>query len=651
MSLLPAVDVKELVRSKTDLVALIGETVALQPRHGGRLFVGLCPFHDDHNPSFNVNPERQSYRCWVCQEGGDCFSYVMAYEKVGFREALVSLASRAGVELPKYGPSERQNPDEKAQLLEALIWAEAEFHRFLTQGALAERARKYLKERHFTEQTIQDFRLGYCPEVWDWLIERARGRFTADMLALAGLAKANASRAGHHDFFVDRVMFPIHDERGRVISFGGRILPDSRIENTGKYMNGTDTPVFHKSKVIFGFDKARHAIRKTDTAVVTEGYVDCIKAHQAGVLNAVGTLGTALTETHVSILKRSARRVVLVYDGDKAGKDAALRAIEKFLAQDVDLRILTLPDELDPDEFLDAHGVTAFEGLIEQAPEAWEYHLRHSLKAHGDSVDGRLRALDEMLNLLTIVPGMAGTVRENVLVARVAQRLNVREELGRRRLQELRTGGASPSRRKLSADESPVADESAARREAILSLQRHPRKDDLLESELLQILFTAPHTIGQIRQTVGIDDFHNEATRELLAVAYDLWDHGDFPEFSRILSALECPHLKSLAVWIDDQAAARKLADQLTQDAVNRSNEAPQGAAAGLIADVCSGGLLQQVLKELEWRREVERQRASQGQVAAQLESSSGLSPELRLLLEQQASFHQQRVLKRVHSS
>ncbi|OYW20284.1 MAG: DNA primase, partial [Planctomycetales bacterium 12-60-4] len=555
MSLLPAVDAKELVRSKTDIVALIGESVALQPRNGGRLYVGLCPFHDDHSPSFNVNPERQSYICWVCHHAGDCFSFVMEYEKVGFREALVALAERAGVELPKFAGGDKPKLDEKAALLEALAWADGEFHRFLTQGALAERARLYLKDRQFSEATIRDFHLGYCAGTWDWLVERARGKFSGDLLARAGLAKPNEPpRQGYRDAFVDRVMFPIHDERGRVISFGGRILPDSQIQNTGKYINGTDTTVFHKSKVIFGFDKARDAIRKTGTAVVTEGYVDCIKAHQAGVLNAVGTLGTALTETHVSILKRSASRVVLVYDGDKAGKDAALRAIEKFLAQDVDLRILTLPDELDPDEFLDAHGVTAFEGLIQQAPEAWEHHLRHSLKAHGDSVEGRLRSLDEMLNLFTVVPGLAGTVRENMLVARVAQRLNVREEVTRRRLQELRTGRASAPRRKLSADESPVADEAAARKEAILSLQRHPRKDDLLETELLQILFTAPHTIEQIRQTVGIDDFHNEATRELLAVCYDVWDHGDLPEFSRVLSALECPQLKSLAVWIDEQA-------------------------------------------------------------------------------------------------
>lgn len=635
--MLPDVDVKELVRSKTDIVALIGESLSLQPRHGGRLYVGLCPFHEDHNPSFNVNPERQTYRCWVCQKGGDCFSYVMEYDHVGFREALEMLARRAGVDLPKHGQTDPKAANEKATSYEVLAWAEQEFHRFLQQGHEAQRARDYLKSRHFHEETLRTYKLGYAAEGWDWLLQRARNRFTPDQLAKAGLAKPqDPPRTGYRDAYVDRVMFPIHDERGRVISFGGRILPDSRIQNTGKYINGADTPVFHKSQVIFGLDKARDAIRKTGTAVVTEGYVDCIKAHQAGVLNAVGTLGTALTETHVSLLKRSARRVVLVYDGDSAGQMAAVRAVEKFLAQDVDLRILTLPDELDPDEFLDAHGVAEFEQLIERAPEAWEFQVRHSLQHFGSSVDGRLQALDELLTLLTIVPGMSGSVRESLLLGRISQRLGIQEEVSRNRLRELRSDRAVGARRKVSAVGAATAEDQAGRREAIVSLQQRPRKDDLLEAEILQVLFTSPHTIERVRQEVGTDDFQNEATRELLATCFDVWEHGILPEFSRVLSALECPLLKSLAVWIDEQATARNLSDLLAQDVANpnRTNSAT--------------GLFEQLLSDLKWRREVQRQRELRGHVAEQLQSGSGLSPELKELLERQTSFHQQRVAKKV---
>lgn len=644
MSSLSNADVKELVRSKTDIVALIGETLALQPRHGGRLYVGLCPFHEDHNPSFNVNPERQTYRCWSCNEGGDCFSYVMKAESLGFREALEFLANRAGVELPQHGPQDRQSRDEKAALYEVLLWAVGEFQRGLAQEIRGARARKYLKERNFTQETLSRFQIGYAAEGWDWLLERARGRFTPEVLVRAGLAKANdPPRGGHRDAYVDRVMFPICDERSRVISFGGRILPDSQIQNTGKYINGTDTPVFHKSKVIFGFDQAREAIRKTGTAIVTEGYADCIKAQQAGVLNAVGTLGTALTETHVSILKRSASRVVLVYDGDKAGQDAAVRAVERFLAQDVDLRILTLPDELDPDEFLEEHGVDAFENLITQAPEAWEYFLQRCLATHGKTVEGQRQALDEMLQLLTVVPGLSGSVRETVLLSRVAQRLRVREEMVRSRLREMRTGRKVSPARKVPAADVLESDDAANRRASAVSLQQSRQKDDLLETEILQVLWTAPHTIQQIRQEVGTDDFRNEAARELLATCFDMWDHGELPEFGRVLAALECPHLKSLAVWIDEQATARRVADLLMQEAANRSNEAPSGEQ--------TGGLLQQLLRDITWRREVERQRSSLIQSAGELEQSTGLNLQLRELLARESHFHQRRASRNPPSS
>jgi DNA primase len=356
-------DIKELVRSRTDLIALVGESVALHSQRGGRMFKALCPFHDDHNPSMEVNPERQTYRCWVCNKGGDCFSWVMEYEGVGFREALVSLANRAGVEIPKYQGHRDEGPtvNDKSSLYEVMAWAETEFHRFLLNAAQAERAREYLRSRHFSKATIEEYRLGYHPDSWEWIQERARNKFSQEQLLAARLIQERDKGNGYYDLFLDRVLFPIQDERGRCVAFGGRQLPDSKYNSGGKYFNSPEGILFHKSKLIFGLNKARDAIRKTGTAVVMEGYVDCIKAHQAGVLNAVATLGTALTEQHVAFLKRLAERVVLVYDGDDAGQKAAVKAVEKFLAQDVDLRVLTLPENLDPDEFLDAHGTDAFE--------------------------------------------------------------------------------------------------------------------------------------------------------------------------------------------------------------------------------------------------------------------------------------------------
>ncbi len=639
-------DIKELVRSHTDLVALVGESVALHSQRGGRQFKALCPFHDDHNPSMEVNPERQTYRCWVCNKGGDCFSWVMEYEGVNFREALVSLANRAGIEIPKYSGHQDCGPtvNDKASLCEVLAWAETEFHRYLLQAAQAERAREYLKSRRFSKETIELYRLGYHPDSWEWIQERGRDKFSLERLIAARLIKERDEGGGHYDLFVDRVLFPIHDERGRTVAFGGRVLPDSRYNSGGKYFNSPESTVFQKSKLIFGLDKARDAIRKTGTVVVMEGYVDCIKAHQAGVLNAVATLGTALTEQHVSFLKRLAERVVLVYDGDDAGKNAAVKAVEKFLAQDVDLRVLTLPESLDPDEFLDAHGTDKFESLISQAPEAWDVRYRHCVSHFGTStVTARLKVLDEMLGLLANSPGLNGTTKENVLVAQLAQRLAITESDARRQLRELRGRTASANAmRKVTAGESTESAEVIARRAAVVSVQQRQKTDDLLECELLQLLFTAPHIIGWVRQEIGVDDLQNTALRDLLGVCFDLADQGEPLEFSRVLAQLECPHLKSLAVWIDVQAAARDVAGKLAQDAATASQ-----AGGGTTAP---SSLVQNVVDGLKWRRQQATHAAVQGVLAQRIEPGTQLDPELRELLQRAANFHQQRATRKLPS-
>jgi len=340
-------DFKERVRSQTDLVGLIGESVALQAVRGGRDFIGLCPFHDDHTPSFHVYPDRQYYRCWACNEGGDCYSFVMKRERLEFREALEMLARRANLEMPKSFRQSSVEPSEKATSNDALAWAEREFHECLLTAPFAAKARDYLASRGFTAETIKRFRLGYHPDNWEWLLGRAgRGvsgkRFTPEQLLAAGLAMKRKDGVSYFDCFEDRVMFPIHDNKGAPVGFGGRVLPGASDAAGGKYINSNESPVFAKSRMLFAFHHAREAIVKAETAVVMEGYTDCIMAHQCGLPNAVASLGTALTEQQVALLKRFARKVVLVFDSDEAGQKATERALTKFLAQEVDLRILTL---------------------------------------------------------------------------------------------------------------------------------------------------------------------------------------------------------------------------------------------------------------------------------------------------------------------
>lgn len=631
---------KELVRSRTDIVQLIGESVSLQPQQGGRVFKGLCPFHDDHNPSFQVNPERQSYKCWVCNEGGDCFSFVMKHDNLGFPETLEFLARRAHLEMPaklRRGPAESSH---KPQLYDVLTWAQEEFHNCLLASAAGERARKYLHERGFTQATISRCKFGYSPDDWEWLIRRAKGRFDVELLFDARLVSKRTEGGGCFDFFRDRVLFPIHDERSRVVAFGGRILPDNKYENAQKYLNSVDSVIFHKSRLCFGLAWAREAIKKSKTVLVTEGYTDCLKVQQAGLMNAVATLGTALTDSHVTLLKRLASKVVLVYDGDKAGKDAAERSLSKFLAQDVDLRILTLPGDLDPDEFVTAHGAKALEKLIDSAPEVAEYELRVLIGRHGtETIDARMRILDGMLQLLIMSPGIVGTVKEDMLIGRLPQRLGLSESDVRRRLKEMR--GEHQNRlirtteRRVSATE-PTGESPQHRwRPAILSLQQTQSKDDLLECELLQLLFTSPDIVDAVRREIGTDDFKNEVLQELLTVCFDLSDDGQLPSFDKVLTRLECPDLKGLIVWIDEQAREREIAIRLAQDAAREGDDS-------------FNGLLRQVLDGLKWRRTQDSHRAAQGRLIERPRESASLTQETLDLLKQASQFHQRRSSRKV---
>jgi len=548
---------KELVRSRTDIVGLIAENVGLQAQRGGRDFVGLCPFHEDHRPSFHVYPDRQSFRCWVCNEGGDCFSFVMRQERVDFREALEMLASRAQLELPaKFRAPGSQTPDNKSRLYEIMVWAEQEFHHCLLTSPAADRARQYLAERRLTEETIRQFRLGYHPAEWEWLQDRARGKYSQEQLATLRLIAPRENGQGYYDYFRDRVLFPIRDNRGRPVALGGRILPGAA-ENAGpKYFNSHEHPLFNKSSLLYGFDRARESICKTETAVVVEGYTDCILAHQHGVTNVVGTLGTALAETHVVALKRFARKVVLVYDGDAAGRAAAERSLPKFLAHEVDLRVLTLPGNVDPADYLVEQGAEAFNELLSESVEAWEQKLQATVARFGmDSIDSRSRVLQEMLGVLKLVRpqaghGLAGTwqLREQVILGKLSQRLGIAEEIVRQQLQDLRSRPAT---------ESVMPDKQQAGAMPPDGHEPFPQKPSVSEQaerELLAILFRAPESVAEVRQQIVASDFTNLHLRELLELCFKVAEQGMAPSYERITAVLEDYRLKRLAALIDEHA-------------------------------------------------------------------------------------------------
>ncbi len=381
MSSAQAYDIKERVRQAVDIVELVGSY--LQLRREGRNYKALCPWHDDTRPSLHVNPERQSFKCWVCDIGGDIFSFVMKMENVEFPEALAMLAERAGIALKPSRGGKSADTDEKRALYQAMAWAEERFHKCLLSAPEAEPARRYLADRQISADSIERFRLGYAPDRWDWLIKQALStEITTKVLETVGLIIRKDGGGGHYDRFRGRVLFPIRDVQGRPVALGGRILPQAAAEAaaapaaTGaKYINSPETPLFSKSSMLYGMDSARDAIARTKVSVIMEGYTDTIVARQFGFDNTVAVLGTALGEGHIRLLRRFADSITLVLDGDEAGQRRANEILGLFVAEQVDLRIVTLPDGLDPADFLLQRGAEAFRQFLDGAVDAVEHKL------------------------------------------------------------------------------------------------------------------------------------------------------------------------------------------------------------------------------------------------------------------------------------
>ena len=353
MSFIPNND-RDRVLEATDLVGLMGEHVVL--RQKGREHVGLCPFHDDQSPSLHVVSHKGTpfYKCFACGEGGNAFDFVINYHKMSFIEALRFLAERAGIELTPRTRNESPGNDEpqssRSEVLAANELAAMYFSAVLKHEKAGRPCRDIIEARGISQDMVERFAIGATTTRWDGFITFARKRQLSEQaMRDAGLAKQSHAGAGLRDAFINRLIFPIHDPLGRAIAFGGRQIDP---EEQPKYLNSAESPVFSKSKTLYGFHLARKAIDEANCAIVTEGYTDVIALHQAGIEHAVATLGTALTRDHAKVLQRHCDSVILLFDGDAAGQKAADRAVEVFFAEPIDVRICILPDDADPDELL-----------------------------------------------------------------------------------------------------------------------------------------------------------------------------------------------------------------------------------------------------------------------------------------------------------
>ena len=364
---------REQIRAASDVVEIIGAIVPL--KRAGANWIGLCPFHREKTPSFNVSPSRQMFRCFGCGKGGDVFRFVMDYENITFPEAMRRLAERAHIVIEEDNtPGASDSRALKDKLLTIHEQITQRWQNALTTDAGSQIARDYIAKRRVPEEMVKLFRIGYAPDSWDDTVNWARSKdFDLELVAQAGLIIKREGGEGYYDRFRGRLMFPICDEQGRVVAFSGRVL--SGDEKMAKYVNSPETLIFTKGRVIFGLDKAKRAILDRQVAVVCEGQLDMIACYGAGVENTVAPQGTAFTAEHARILKRYTKEVVLCFDSDNAGQKAAVRALDDLIHSGLAIRVASMPTPHDPDSYVKEFGAEAFNELIAKAVGFFDFYL------------------------------------------------------------------------------------------------------------------------------------------------------------------------------------------------------------------------------------------------------------------------------------
>jgi len=428
-------ELKEEIKSRNRLEDVVGAYVAL--KRSGKSLVGLCPFHNEKTPSFSVSPSKQLYYCFGCGAGGDVFDFVMQYERLDFVEAVKQLAARAGIvlDIDDETPIKSRVRLTRETLLEINKLA-AQYYRYrLVNSKLAAEARDYLASRGVSAESAERFSLGYALDKWDDLYTLLKKRgFSDESIIESGLVKM--TRASAYDVFRDRIVFPIRDVNGRVIGFGGRVLP-SKGDSQPKYINSPETPLFNKSKTLYGIELARDSIKRLERAVIVEGYMDVISCHQHGFTNVVASLGTSLTTEQAWLLSRYAPEVVILYDADTAGQEATLRGLELLRRVGLRVKVAVLSRGHDPDSFLKEYGARALDDLLESALNLTEYRI-NAIVNETDLSDASLKA-EASRRCIEVLIDVIDPIERSEYSKYAAYRLRVDEEVFAREVERAST--------------------------------------------------------------------------------------------------------------------------------------------------------------------------------------------------------------------
>jgi DNA primase len=411
----------ERVKQQADIVRVVGEYVRLKKT--GKDFSGLCPFHQEKTPSFTVSPIKQIFYCFGCGKGGDIFNFVMEMERCEFPDALRIVAEKCGISIPKPKPSspaERTQSSVRATLVEMHREAQTFFVNQLQGTAEGKLARAYLDDRGLDKAAIDRFGIGYAPSGGDLLLRHLKGKYVEKLLAESGLVSREQNGSRLFDRFRRRITFPIANEAGKIVAFGCRAMGDDQ----PKYLNSPETPIYSKSNLLYHLDRAKEALRRSDFAVLVEGYMDAIAVARAGISNVVASCGTSLAEPQIKLLGRFTKRVIVNYDPDTAGQAATERSIAILLEQDFEVRVLALPGKADPDKFIREQGADAYMKLVKESPPYVDYLIARARQMDMSTAEGKLHAVNFLLPYVQKIPNR---ILRSEWATRIAQQLRLDE--------------------------------------------------------------------------------------------------------------------------------------------------------------------------------------------------------------------------------
>lgn len=502
----------ERLQSEADIVNIISGYIPLKP--AGRNFKALCPFHQEKTPSFMVSPEKQIYHCFGCGAGGGVISFIRDYERVDFAEAVKILAEKVGLPLPEVRLD--QKLISKHKILYQINSTATEYFWRKLKSPIGKKAWSYLQQRGIDKEIIDSFKLGYATPEWEGLLRYLTQKgFDQKDIERTGLVLPRQS-GGYYDRFRDRIMFPIFDLKGRPVGFGGRILGQED-KKEAKYINSPQTEIFDKSHLLYGLDRAKEEVIKTEKIIIVEGYLDLLACFRAGIRNSTATLGTALTSSHLKMLARYCRTIIMIYDSDKAGEAAALRGLDLVLEHDLAVRLVNLPPGYDPDSFLAEYGTSALVKKIEESQNLFDYKINLLRQRYNlTDVEDRAAIAAEMLPTISKVNNQ---VLKSGYIRKLAEVLSVTEDAVLAELNRI---------------EKSKPDNIYFKPQVKSTLTLSP-----LEENLIGLMIGDFKAVLQVKESVSVDDFTHPVARLIVSKLFALIDKDEEPSYIKLLSLVD----------------------------------------------------------------------------------------------------------------